>query len=316
MAEHFVQGHKLYVGGRDFSSYWTALNLAIGRERIEWTKGQDTTRVSKMGLLTGALEAEGVIDFDADPSVGFFGLAQANGAGVAGSAITVDNATNGMPAIGDLIQFGSDSTLYAISNVAGAVITFVGTKSWADNEWVTLYSFSGLAKIEDQPIIIGAPGSTSGDEGTLAYGLRASVGDFTPIQGAIGERGNFTLSARASNTRPVRGTIFHDGDTARSATANGTARQLGAISSTQKLYAAIACLSGSPSDTLDVTVESDNAEGFPSATTRVTFAQIKAAGMSEWKELSGPITDDWWRIVWTIGGAGPSFRFVVLLAIH
>jgi len=67
--------------------------------------------------------------------------------------------------------------------------------------------------------------------------------------------------------------------------------------------------------TLDVTIESDDAEGMASATTRLTFTQATAT-TSEWQELAGAVTDDWWRAAWTIGGGSPSFTAVVVVGIR
>jgi len=51
------------------------------------------------------------------------------------------------------------------------------------------------------------------------------------------------------------------------------------------------------------------------ATERVTFSQLADIG-SEWATpVSGAITDDWWRIDWTIAGADPSFTILAALAI-
>src|SRR3990167_3292543 len=195
MAENYVQGNKLYIAGKDLSSSWTAISLMAGREKIDWTKGSDTTRVAKMGLLTGALEVELVQDFADD---------------------------------------GLDEKLEAVTDLV------------------------------DAPVIIGPPGSTSGDENTLGWALRVSNGDYSVFSDAkIGDRVNAAISALAARAPGiVRGTFMHAGGTARTATFNGTARQLGAVSATQKLYACIMCLSASAGDTLDGSVESDDEEAF------------------------------------------------------
>lgn len=248
MGDTILSGCKLYIAGRDLSSNWTAIRLKGGRESVEWTKGQDGTRVYRAGLRVGALEVDGVVDLGADLA---------------------------------------DEELYnAIENLSGA------------------------------PAIVGIPGATSGEENTAGYALEADIGDYTPVAGEVGERLNFTASARCSS-RLVRGTFMHDGDTARTATANGTARQLGAVATGKKLYACLMVLSASAGDTLDVVIARDNAEGFPSGATAATFTQKTTTGEYEWIEVDGPITDDWWRVQWTIAGNGSeSFNFVVLLAIQ
>jgi len=68
--------------------------------------------------------------------------------------------------------------------------------------------------------------------------------------------------------------------------------------------------------TLDVIVESDDNSGFTTAVTRGTFAQATAA-TSEWlTPVAGAITDDWWRIGYTLGGTITSATFAVFIGIQ
>jgi hypothetical protein len=168
--------------------------------------------------------------------------------------------------------------------------------------------FSNLG-VKDVPMTFGAEGAT---EGNVGYSFLSSLAEYAP-GGSIGEMFAFSVSAEASGSL-IRGTLMHLG--AKTATGNGTARQLGAVGASQKLYAALHVTAASgTSPTLDVTVESDDASGFPSPVTRITFAQKTAIGF-EWKELAGAVADDWWRIAWAIGGTGPSFNFTVFLGIQ
>lgn len=154
--------------------------------------------------------------------------------------------------------------------------------------------------------------SDDATEGSTAYSFLAELAEYSP-GGAVGEMFAFSVGAEASGSL-IRGTLMHDA--ARTTTANGTAQQLGVVSATQTLYGALHVVAASgTTPTLDVTVESDDAMGFATPTTRLTFAQKTAIG-SEWLTLAGPVTDDWWRIAWTIGGGTPSFTFVVFLGIQ
>lgn len=167
--------------------------------------------------------------------------------------------------------------------------------------------------VADVPMTI-AP--NAGSEGDRAFAFRALAGQYVP-GGRIGQLFAFSVSAQGSaGVRLVRGTLLHNA--ARTATANGTARNLGAVLAAQKLYAALHVVAvAGVTPTLDVILQSDNAEGFPSATNRITFAQKAAIG-AEWAvPVAGAITDDWWRLAWTIGGTGsPSFTFVVVVGIQ
>ncbi len=68
--------------------------------------------------------------------------------------------------------------------------------------------------------------------------------------------------------------------------------------------------------TLDMIVESDDNSGITSGVTRITFTQEVAVGAQYATAVAGPITDDWWRVGWTIGGTGPSFTVIVTVGIQ
>jgi hypothetical protein len=154
----------------------------------------------------------------------------------------------------------------------------------------------------------------AGLEGESGFAMLAVVGDYSP-GGEIGELLPFTVSAESDGDL-VRGTIMLNRTAVASAN-SGAARQVGAVSATQKLYAALHVLAAAGvAPTLDVVVKSDDLQAFGSAVPRITFGQKTAVG-SEWAApVIGPITDAWWRCEFTIAGAGPSFTFVLLLAIQ
>lgn len=166
-----------------------------------------------------------------------------------------------------------------------------------------LYDRIGVANV---PITVAPDGNA---EGARAFFFRAIAGEYSH-GGGIGDVNPFSLNGQGSDgSRLVRGTIMHNAT--RTTTANGTSRQLGAIAAGQKMYAALHVLAAS--GTLDIVIGSDDNSGFLSGVNRITFAQATAIG-SQWLTLSGPITDDWWRVQWTIG-ASSSFEFLVVLGI-
>lgn len=163
--------------------------------------------------------------------------------------------------------------------------------------------------VSDKPISFAMTGAGEGD---TAYSFLAVGASYAP-GGSVGDILKFSMQAEG-NGDLVRGTLMHQ--SARTATGVGTGRQLGAIAAGKKIHAALHVIAASgTTPTLDLIVESDDNSGFTTALTRLTFAQKTAIG-SEWLTLAGPITDDWWRLSWTIGGAGPSFTFIVVLAIQ
>lgn len=156
-------------------------------------------------------------------------------------------------------------------------------------------------------------------EGSLAWltsGLRTSykLGD------QIGEVAPWEAQASGSGAL-VRGSVAHAPGTARTVSGTGTVVQLGALSASQRLYAALHVLSvaGTGSPSITVRIESDDAVGFPSATTRHTFLAATAVGGQPFggaaAQVVGPVTDTWWRPAWTITGTAPSFLFLVTWGI-
>ena len=155
-----------------------------------------------------------------------------------------------------------------------------------------------------------------GAAGDVAYMFKAAMANYNP-GGAIGELHKFSFDAEAADFDLIRGNVLHVA-AASVSSGSSTPQQLGAISSVQKLYATLPAIAASAGDTLDVIIESDDAVGFTTPVTRATFTQI-AGGVpaGEWlTPVDGPITDDWWRISWTIAGTSPSFDFITSMGIQ
>ncbi len=154
---------------------------------------------------------------------------------------------------------------------------------------------------------------TTGAAGTIAYFAPKLTTKFN-WGGTVGEANAYTITGAGSGYALVRGTVMATG--AKTSTANGTAYRLGQVSSGQRLYAQLHVFAASgTSPTLDVLVTSDSAESFASPATRITFAQQTGVGAAWATPVAGAITDDWWRVEYTIGGTDPSFTFAVAVGI-
>lgn len=150
---------------------------------------------------------------------------------------------------------------------------------------------------------------TDGTIGSLAYSINGLSTAFA--QGAaVGDAVPYALSSSPSGAKLIRATVMETG--AKTVSASGTVRQLSTASATQKLYALIHCTAFNATS-LDVLVKSDDGAGFASPVTRVTYTQITGVG-SQWVEVSGAITDDYYRVDWTLVGTSATFH--VLLAIQ
>ena len=172
----------------------------------------------------------------------------------------------------------------------------------------TAYSRIGAAR----EVFSFAPVGTA--DGQRSFTIRGVNGTYTPLSGSVGDLLPFELTGTAAHSELIKGVV--EGVGAKTATANSTGTQIGALSATQTLYAAlhVTAYSGT-SPTLDVKIQSDDNGAFSSATDRITFTQNTGSIQSQWGSVNGAVTDDYWRSVMTIGGTGPSFTVFITLGI-
>ena len=175
-------------------------------------------------------------------------------------------------------------------------------QAWADS--VDEYSFNALG-VTGRVTTCG----TVEVEGEPA-GMFQSMAHQYQILGQHGENAPFSLQGGCSDgVGVIRGRLAKETGTVSAPGAIGTALNLGAVSSTQYLYATIHLL-GTAGTTITVVVESDDANTFASAITRMTLGPYTTVGGRWATRVAGPITDTWWRMrvtsvtgTWTVAGA-------------
>jgi len=151
----------------------------------------------------------------------------------------------------------------------------------------------------------------TGAAGEIGYTGQCLAAEYSP-SGQVGEVFAFSVTINGDGEL-IRSTIMENG--AKTVTGNGIARQLGAVAAGKKLYAVMHVVAASgDAPTLDMVIESDDAQGMASPVTRITFVQAAAIG-AQWLTADGPITDTWFRARWTVGGVNPSFTVVVIVGI-
>lgn len=179
-----------------------------------------------------------------------------------------------------------------------------------------------LTKVDDAAwAALGNPGAwtacpNDATVGAVGYFLNGLESDYSFL-GEVGEIAPYKASVVSASWPVVRGQIAHPPGTARTVTGVGSSVQLGAVPVGKSLYAALHVLSvaGGATPTITARVEADNATGFPSPITVATFAAATTPG-GQILRAAGPITDDWFRLAWTITGTGPpSFLLVATLGI-
>ena len=151
--------------------------------------------------------------------------------------------------------------------------------------------------------------------GNTSYFFKATQFDYT-LLGAVGDLTPFNISASQSADKPIKATQMNDDSATITASGNTTGRQLGAVSATQSVYASIHVWSvaGTSTPTLTAKIQSDDNSSFTSATDRITMSSATAI-TSEYKSQAGAITDDYWRVNWTVSGTSPIFKAIVSIGI-
>lgn len=150
-------------------------------------------------------------------------------------------------------------------------------------------------------------------DGSVAYVAGVKRGSLDML-GQVGDVAPFS-SAMFGDSVVGRGNLIHPANTTETAGGTGTGVQLGATASGQFLLVSVhvTALSGT-SPSLDITVESDDNAGFTTAATVLNTGAITVP-TSTLTLVAGPVTDDWMRVTWTLGGTTPVARFGVAVAL-
>lgn len=232
-------------------------------------------------------------------------------------------------------QHGKDGTLLVDEFDFSGVVVAVDIRIGQNNAEATAFADLAMVKVEGQPgWTLDADGLWSSSspaydseiftdltavnrllmymplgrtDGGRCFMARSQITN-APISSDTGSQVALDVSWLGNDDMPF-GYVL-DTETAEESSGNGTAYQVGAISSSQLGVGFLHVLSRSGSSpTLDVVIASDNAEGFSSATARISFTRATAA-TSQRVTVAGAVTDDWWRVQTTVGGSSPSFSFV------
>lgn len=206
--------------------------------------------------------------------------------------------------IKDVTTLGMDSH----ARLGGLKMAAVQVAGFIEIDDTEKYQFDGMG-LENTPFSFGASNDT---HGSVAYTMLAAEADLK-IGAQVGEVFEFDAGAQ-SNSRLIRGNVLlNSKGTPLTSTGNGTGLQLGAVSASQRIYAAMHVL-GAGTGSVTCKLQSDSADTFGSATDQITFTA--ATGVSaQWSSVAGEITDDWWRINYAISGGAPSFKLVFVVGI-
>lgn len=165
------------------------------------------------------------------------------------------------------------------------------------------------------PLTTSPAGGAVGDVAYFFNALKASMNTFG-LHGALMPFQGTAVGGGEAIDKLVRGQVFVSSAVAKTASSDSSIIQLGAVSATQRVHAALHVIGPvtGTNPTLTVTVFSAPNVGFGTASARLAFRQ--ATGMtSQIVTAIGPITDEFWRVSYALGGTNPSFPFIVVVGI-
>ena len=156
---------------------------------------------------------------------------------------------------------------------------------------------------------------TNSADGSVAYTFNGIALTHSTLEGSVGDLSMSRISGASASSPVIRGQLIHPGSAVRTASGSGTGQQHGDVIAGKSLHAALHVIGASgTTPTLDVKVQSDDNSGFSSPTDRITFTQATGT-TAQFASVAGAITDDYWRVAFTIGGTTPSFSFAVVIGI-
>jgi len=150
--------------------------------------------------------------------------------------------------------------------------------------------------------------------GNIAYFMKSRLFSYN-IFGSVGEITPFSVSKSNSSDKVVRGTIQLDGDVTTTGASTGS--NLGAVSTGEKVYAAVHCtaVSGTSTPTITFILQSDDNASFTSPTDVATFTDITAID-AQYVSDDSTTSDTYWRLSYTITGTTPSFTVHASIGIE
>lgn len=153
----------------------------------------------------------------------------------------------------------------------------------------------------------------SANVGSLAWFTSALTSSYK-LGDAVGEVAPWEASARG--TEPLlRGVVAHPPGMPRAANGAGSWVNVGTLAGSQRLYAALHVLSvAGTAPALTVSVESAQDDAGTGSMERLTLPAVTAPG-GRFASVAGPVTDQWWRVSWSIAGDSPSILFVAALGV-
>ena len=228
------------------------------------------------------------------------------------SCFTRDITVNVEAAEVDATTFCSGGWMVPISGLRSAMWTAAGPADMATATAAQTSAVDEVLAVDlgSNYVLSAVPaGATAGEVAYFGQGVMMSR---TVLDGAVGDLATHSVSFAGS--RIIRGIVEHSATL--TATGDSTGTQLGAVSASQRIWAAVHFLTagGTSTPTITVKIQSDDNGSFTTPTDRITFTAQTAKG-AQFGSTLGAIADDYWRATWTVSGTTPSFQTRILIGI-
>jgi len=148
--------------------------------------------------------------------------------------------------------------------------------------------------------------------GARGFTMLAQSATYTK-SGNVGDMAQVALNFE-SDSLLVRGKVGQNGSI--SANGNSGGILLDSAPSGGFIYGSVhvTSLAGTDTPTINFFVDSSSTIDFGVSTNRITFDAMTAIGAQQ-DFLAGPITDEFWRLRWTVSGTNPVFSVFAVLGI-
>lgn len=154
-------------------------------------------------------------------------------------------------------------------------------------------------------IVTVAHAAAAGSTALFGQGFHSEL---TRLGGAPGTDAAKIGGNLKSNGVTVEGVVMLAKATQSSGSTSGVI-QIGAVAATERVYCALHVFEVTGGGSLAVKLSSDDDSGFGSPTARVSMTAATTAG-AELKSTAGAITDDYWRVGWTLSAGTATFAVV------
>jgi hypothetical protein len=328
---------RVLIDQYDFTGKSNKVNLSYEvEEKDSSTLAIMGTQTTFPGLMKVGCDISGLMDVgvpNPDSGAGALTIAVTALAFVrATGSFLADGFAPGQTIVSSGFTAGGDNTTKIIATVTATTITVTDTTGLVNESGTANERIIGNFLPYSESFIDAKLGATTEFPVTLAPAASRSVGyaEGDPacfwkallikgdiIGGAVGDLHPFSIKLPITSGRLVSGKVLFPVAAQSGASGNGASSQLGAVSATQKLYAAlhVTRVTGAPTS-VAITVKGDADNTWPAGSvTRLTFTNFNTP-TSQWVELVGPFTETWYRVEYVItGGTSPTFSAAVAVGI-